>query len=250
MRPIDMDKDTISPRNSNTQDSSISEANKDATKTTAVSTRRRRLIKASAAAVPAIMTLRSGAALALTSLDCRDRESARAFAADNLTYIPDEWVRVPGIPGDRVCIFNEATATTDCYYHHDQEFYDVEGKKLSSNPTNSAIKEKITELISPPSTTCYFVNTAYKGDDGWECAYAQNGVALLDQNIGHALAEALNNNTVQVVHLLAYIAWCDDQVCDITYYPLQQVAGDLSAEQVTTSCMCSVDPTYTDACGV
>ena len=135
-----MDKDTISPRNSNTQDSSITEANKDATKTTAVSTRRRRLIKASAAAVPAIMTLRSGAALALTSLDCRDRESARAFAADKLTYIPDEWVRVPGIPGDRVCIFNEATATTDCYYHHDQEFYDVEGKKLSSKPTNSEIK--------------------------------------------------------------------------------------------------------------
>ena len=139
MRPINMDKDTISPRNSNTQDSSITEANKDATKTTAVSTRRRRLIKASAAAVPAIMTLRSGAALALTSLDCRDRESARAFAADNLTYTPDEWVRVPGIPGDRVCISND-TGPADCYYHYDQKFYDVEGNILSNNPNNVAIK--------------------------------------------------------------------------------------------------------------
>jgi hypothetical protein len=53
---------------------------------------RRRLVKGTALALPAIMTLRSGAALAATSMVCRESE---ALADPELkTASPDEWMRV------------------------------------------------------------------------------------------------------------------------------------------------------------
>lgn len=72
-----------------------------------VSEHRRKIIKASAAAVPAIMTLRSGAAAAMASTyHCTARDNKAAMnemtrpayvlEASNGTLPHDTWVRVPG----------------------------------------------------------------------------------------------------------------------------------------------------------
>jgi hypothetical protein len=70
-----------------------------------ISTHRRKIIKASAAAIPAIMTLRSGAVAAMASTyDCtvRDNKAAMNEAPDYVLeasdgILPhDHWVRVPG----------------------------------------------------------------------------------------------------------------------------------------------------------
>lgn len=71
----------------------------------AVSEHRRKIIKASAAAIPAIMTLRSGAAAAMASTyNCTARDNKLALN-EELDYVleasdgilpHDHWVRVPG----------------------------------------------------------------------------------------------------------------------------------------------------------
>lgn len=73
-----------------------------------VSEQRRKIIKASAAAVPAIMTLRSGAAAAMTSINlCIDEDAARGNllpenklvwgdSIDEPLGALDEWARVKG----------------------------------------------------------------------------------------------------------------------------------------------------------
>jgi hypothetical protein len=64
-----------------------------------ISRQRRKIIKASAAVVPAIMTIRSGAAAAaMTSLNgCINQDADRAAAEKVVYETPDEWVRVAGM---------------------------------------------------------------------------------------------------------------------------------------------------------
>ena len=63
-----------------------------------ISRQRRKIIKASAAVVPAIMTIRSGAAAAMTSVNqCEEKDAAAAAllpASMNVVAEPDEWVRM------------------------------------------------------------------------------------------------------------------------------------------------------------
>lgn len=99
-----------------------------------VSGNRRKLLKASAAAVPAIMTLRSGAAMAVASIhQCTQQDALRAAQeqpAQELlaSQAADEWVRVSGWrvedkgsiyycvkqdTGDWLCYDANGTAVTD-----------------------------------------------------------------------------------------------------------------------------------------
>ena len=86
-----------------------------------ISRQRRKIIKASAAVVPAIMTLRSGAAAAAGSLTgCVDRDKARAAGETVDTVLGDnsndpahdEWARVPGKAGRKII----TQGTQDVYY--------------------------------------------------------------------------------------------------------------------------------------
>ena len=70
------------------------------------STQRRKIIKASVAVVPAIMTIRSGAAAALTSinmcaerdaLEARDIRESKYVLGDDEAFEMDKWVRVRGL---------------------------------------------------------------------------------------------------------------------------------------------------------
>lgn len=95
-----MDKDILPAGNSET-DSSPADVE---VAVDTVSGRRRRLIKASAAAVPAVMTLRSGAAAAMVSTyDCTKRDNTLALEgvdqileASDGVLVHDHWLRVPG----------------------------------------------------------------------------------------------------------------------------------------------------------
>ena len=106
-----------------------------------VSEQRRKLIRASAAAVPAIMTLRSGAAAAMTSINqCIDEDAARATqisenrlvwgdSTDEPLSALDEWARVKG---------KKVTKGQSTYYCVQNmsgawECYDSEGKPPPGN---------------------------------------------------------------------------------------------------------------------
>ena len=118
-----------------------------------ISRQRRKIIKASAAVVPAIMTLRSGAAAAAGSLTgCVDRDKARAAGETVDTVLGDnsndpahdEWARVPGKAGRKII----TQGTQDVYYGvllKDLSFayYDSTGSLIDNNPGTPGTLNKI-----------------------------------------------------------------------------------------------------------
>jgi hypothetical protein len=83
-----------------------------------VSQQRRMLVRASAAVVPAIMTLRSGAAAAATSLTCMDKLATEEPQLQSLQ--PDQWVRIPGkqvLHANKVyyCVADNSVAGWECF---------------------------------------------------------------------------------------------------------------------------------------
>ena len=105
-----------------------------------VSEQRRKIVKASAAAVPAIMTLRSGAAAAMTSInqciaDDAQRgsllpESAKVWGDDPGEGALDEWARVKG-----KCVTKNNNKTYYCVQNMSGawECYDADGMPPQGN---------------------------------------------------------------------------------------------------------------------
>jgi hypothetical protein len=166
----------------------------------AVSEHRRKLIKASAAVVPAIMTLRSGAVAAATSaLGCVERDKT-APAADSVVDAQDTWTR--------------KLATEKTYLN-----IKINGKPLGGGPE-----------------TFLIVDGKYYKWDGFSY--------VLVNPAGEKVEEAVTDRTVVTspLYVLCYVEFdASGNIVDITYYP--DSPGDGGA-QVTTSCLCSVNPDY------
>ena len=258
-----MDKDTIPKRKSNTEESPISEGNKEATKASIVSTRRRRLIKASAAAVPAIMTLRSGDALALTSLDCRDLTEVR-YTAGLISHDPDAWVRIPGCPARRLYYIDTIYYYLGLIQGKHRYYTAADGKKVSLNKIeDESLKTALVELAGTPDPNCFFVNKAYKQTqtcfadetEGWECAFQIGSLdtATKEDVNGNPLVNHLYEwcgTEIEMQQLLAFFTWDGDEICGVTYAPMSTVTNDVAgAAPITGSCMCSVNPDYNTCMG-
>ncbi len=121
----------------------------------AVSARRRKLIKASAAAVPAIMTIRSGAAVALTSINqCLTADALKLTQEPPAPVLAstdalDEWVRVRGVKVTK----NDAAGTSTTYFCVEQtpgvwECWDTNGVPAAINIGTDEIEngEKVNLL--------------------------------------------------------------------------------------------------------
>ena len=172
----------------------------------AVSEHRRKIIKASAAIVPAIMTIRSGAAVAMTSINyCVERDAALP-AATSVVSAPDEMARVYGW---QVITEGEMDEETG---------------------------------VEEPSTTYYCVQN--DTTEGWVC-FDADGDSTTDQKV-NSLVNQINNNTDNAteVYLLACVdaesgayTWYP-QSCSI--YSERDVM--ISGSQITGSCLCSVNP--------
>ena len=173
-----------------------------------VSEHRRKIIKASAAVVPAIMTIRSGAAVAMTSVNlCEEKDAARAALlpeSDYVVYARDEWVRMEalcvevgkkpsitlyGVPDNGVVPGSLANYTV---------WYDEYGATTSSTPPIKDYVELVKQKEFDAGKVCYLL-----------CSVdATSGV--------------------------------------FTWYPQQPVTiMDQSASAITASCLCSVNPDFT-----
>ena len=221
-----MDKDILPPRNPVTDDTSVAEA----TKTSTVSTRRRRLIKASAAAVPTILTLRSGAAAAIASMDCRDVQAA-TVRAEEIAINKDAWVRIPGYPARRLY----ADGTVYYYLKEIDKFYNSNGDKLNRQQMNDTY-EAALESSTP---NCFFVNKEYTlaqtcvadNTEGWACAFLTGATASKEDvaegtKFERALYEHCGEN-IPAVQLLAFFTWFGNEICGVTYAPLDSVVDDV-----------------------
>ena len=177
-----------------------------------ISRQRRKIIKASAAVVPAIMTIRSGAAAAMTSLHgCVDRDADRAAAA-KVVEVPDEWVRVAGmevtykdnstpttayiklygVPNDGV-----VPGTPDKY----TDWYDKNGSTTDAKDRPYEVKKK--EFEPPEDKVVYLLVHVDIGPEGNEFfMYPKDATLMSDQMT-------------------------------------------MDGSQITGSCMCSVDPNFT-----
>jgi len=120
-----------------------------------VSAHRRKLIKASVAAVPAIMTIRSGAAVALTSINqCLTADALKVAQEPPAPVLAntdalDEWVRVRGVKVTK----NDAAGTSTTYFCVEQtpgvwECWDTDGVPAAVTIGTDEIKngEKVNLL--------------------------------------------------------------------------------------------------------
>jgi len=174
-----------------------------------VSGKRRKFIKASAAVVPAIMTIRSGAAVAMTSINqCEERDAARAALLPESQYAvgdPDEWVRMEAMS---VVIGNNPSIT------------------LYSVPDNGVVTQTLADY-----TVWYDETGSTKENKG---SYKEYVEKVKQKDI---------DDTGKVVYLLCYV---DAASGVYSWYPQQPVASlDVSASAITGSCLCSVNPDFT-----
>lgn len=237
-----MYKDSLPPRHN---DADISLAEERAARDI-VSAQRRRLIRASAAAVPVIMTLRSGAAAATSLHDCIERDASRArtelgpedqvLGDDPGETALDEWVRVVGKAGRKVVKTSGNTPTTwYCIRNKDSsaawddlngwDCYDEDSKPVN---TSSNLKN-----YWQYATNFYCVNKA----GGWDC---------VDER-GAPVTPTVSPDNItkgKDVYLLVYVGSFDGQITGTTYYPKIAMVGDVSASPITGSCLCSVDPNF------
>ena len=175
-----------------------------------VAQQRRKLIKATAAVVPAVMTLRSGAAAAMTSTyHCTARDNAAALeGVDYVLEAPDDvmphdtWLRVPG-------------------------------RRVSVTDDNNQVY------------TCYCVDTG-AGDPnlrGWQCFNEADGLECT----GTPPPISWNDiRTAQGVALLAFLdfdAGGDDTENPVLFYPIKRVEpAPPGYSPITGSCLSSIHP--------
>ena len=207
-----------------------------------ISRQRRKIIMASAAVVPAIMTLRSGAAAAAGSLNgCIDRDSERAAGESVDTVLGDnsndpahdEWARVPGKCGVKI---NATVSSTPGVYYGvlmpDLSFayYDSDGTPETNNGTINQIENGVVEF----NFYCVLKSSVWEclGEDGYELS-PPVPVGADDINAG------------KDVGLLVYVGTAvGGGISGSTYYPKIAIAGDGAASPITASCLCSMDPDF------
>ena len=231
-----MDKNVITPRNRGTD---VPQAHGAADSDT-VSTQRRKLIKVSAVAVPAIMTLRSGAAAAVGSMNgCIHRDAARAaielddddrvLGDDPLEPAHDEWARVTGKAGKKVTA--KVEGTVGVYYGillMDLSFayYDSNGIPVTGDG-------EINQIENGDAINFYCVLKS----NVWECL-TEAGTTLL-------VPAGVDIDGGKDVGLLIYVATTtEDGIIGTTYYPKVARVQDVNASPITESCLCSMDPDF------
>jgi hypothetical protein len=203
-----------------------------------ISRQRRKIIKASAAIVPAIMTIRSGAAAAMTSLNmCVERDKARAAGETVDTVLGDnsndpahdEWARVPGKAGRKVT----SQGTQDVYYGiclTDLSFayYDSTGSPVdNTGELNRIQKGDVVNFY------CVLKSSV------WECL-GEDGNPL-----SPPVPVGVDINAGKDVGLLVYVGTAvGGGISGSTYYPRIAIVSDATASPITASCLCSMDPDF------
>ena len=206
-----------------------------------ISRQRRKIIKASAAAVPAIMTLRSGAAAAMnSSYQCfnHGKDDARVDLVINDPDPPhDEWLRVEAIPGYVVIGANNSkeyygvkNAKSSWINAADWTWYylDDKGKLKKQNPNSSSDIDNGWD-----SKTAFYCIAGIAGVSDTVCwdEYGNN----ITYNIPSEIIAKIEASTT-LVKLLAYY---DPETGVTTYYPMDR--GEVN-QPITESCMCSIRP--------
>jgi len=181
-----------------------------------ISRQRRKIIKASAAVVPAIVTIRSGAAVAaMTSLHaCVERDAARIPSAAMVKDAPDEWVRVAGLQ------------------------IKSQGRDLFGVPTDGF------DSLTDNGTT-----------DDYTDWYDRNGSMYKNNNSQQPYVDHVSNKEIAEdgvrVWLLVHVDIDpeNNQNNEFFMYPkdatLMSDQMSMDGSQITASCMCSVDPNFT-----
>lgn len=209
-----------------------------------ISDHRRKIIKASAVAIPAIMTLRSGAAAAInSSYQClnhpgADNENIDLVLGDDVNDPPhDEWVRMEAKPGkivtyttggsaNTVTLYgirkNVTTATWDDWRGWD--YYDDQGPVNANSLNNNNF-----QTAWPMAVEFYCVPGELSG---LTCISEQGGAPI---DLPAVVETAVNASTTSVF-LLAYYNQANG---DITFYPMPK---EMAVSPITESCMCSIRP--------
>ena len=241
-----MDKNVIPPK---IRETDIPQVHETADSDT-VSTQRRKLIRASAAAVPAIMTLRSGAAAAAAAASingCIERDAARAalelgrednVLGDSLDEADhDGWVRIVGKAGRKLIVNAGNSSTVTVYYCIKNEdiskgwddiagwnCYDDKFKPVNSNSLKNHWND---------ATNFYCVNKA----GVWECVDESRNLVtptILPADIDKG----------KDVYLLVYVQSFEGEITGATHYPNIALINDQAASPIGGSCLCSVDPNF------
>ena len=241
-----MDKDTL-PQHKLANNNPAAEGSAPAD---TVSARRRKLIRASAAAVPAIMTLRTGSAAAIASIHgCIERDAAEArvtlgpednvYGDDPSEATHDQWARVVGRAGCKVTISAGSSDNTTVLYCirntvSTPNWDDIEGwdcyDSSYNQVNNNSIKNK---WDTADKLKFYSVNET----TGWKHINEVGQDMVPEPTIP---ASALNDG--RDVLLLLYVATYEGEIIGGTYYPRIAAVSDQVASPITDSCLCSVDP--------
>jgi hypothetical protein len=174
-----------------------------------VSEHRRKIIKASAAVVPAIMTLRSGAAAAMASTyNCTARDNKTA-----LTEIgPDDYVLEGSLE-----------------VNHDH-WLRVMGKRVTMPGSNADI--------------VYCTETGAGDDvDAWQC-FDVDGIELTASNEKPNLNQITRGDDVSLLVFLNFDEYGDDTSEPALYYPIIQTVTPAPPgySPLTGSCLASIHP--------
>ena len=222
------------------------------TEISGISIQRRKLIKASAAAVPALMTLRSGAAAAVaSSYQCLNHGATtdnKILGDNDLDPPHDQWVRVEAKPG-KIVTYTNGNNTINLYGIRKisppldswdliagWDFYDSDGN-IIKNPSNSiafrnAWPYAITFYYVPTDTPPGFVCTSSSGS-----ASGKTNCPIIPNSV---ITDVIIPSQTTVL-LLAYVEFYPDgSVAAITHFPNQSD----TAKPFTASCLCSIDPTF------
>lgn len=231
-----MDKDTL-PNNRCETDISPHKT----PKTDTVSSQRRRIIRGSAAAIPVIMTLRSGAAAAVTSAyQCVARDAKETALLGNrpedVLMQHDNWVRYVGKVGKWIKVtrgsnvinyFAILTKDGDWATRENWTFYDSDGSLLPGSSINS-----ISDSVWSSATVFYCVMI----ENVWQFAqenYMQGPlptVLIADTEIDKGIN----------AYLLVYVSVDDGfSITAATYYPY---TFDGTGANITGSCWSSARP--------
>jgi hypothetical protein len=220
-----------------------------------ISSQRRKLIRASAAAIPAIMTLRSGGAAATSSFFHRCLDQAVPATnldpvkgdADNSLPQNDAVVYVEGRQGKQVNAVHKNSGQPLTYYglrkngtslgwddYLAWDWYDAANGDLK-NQTSLQNTLANYPAVFDQAMDFYCVYTS--PNRGWVCT-AKDGSPItpsIKGDNGTFWASLLQTHTTNV-YLIAYY---NPLTGEITYYPMPQ---DYEAVTFTASCLTSVDP--------
>jgi len=177
-----------------------------------VSEHRRKIIKASAAVVPAIMTIRSGAALAMTSINqCEARDSAAAALLPDSEMVvsePDQWVRME--VWEIKMVVNDPKAPPTILY---------------GIPDNGVV----------PSTL-----------EDYTVWYDENGRTRSSVNPYKEYVDVVKKKEFEAGKAVFCMCYVDAASGSFSVHPQQSIAiRDVAASPITASCLVSVNPDFT-----